>query len=192
MIFDRISLVRAYAALKIVDLGDGKVGDILFNKTAYYGTKTAFKFKDLKELADYINEQYPYQYFNDTCVCATSENESIWTLLSFTVNLDGQRYVTFVNSLRGEFESAQGDLINIKSKQALAKVFKVNQDLSNMKANYSCFAYIQNQLDYVGPCGYIEIITNLAYDNLLKTYHKTKNLPDLRAFTTLGGPTVKG
>lgn len=186
MIFDRISLVRAYAALKIVDLADGKVGDILFNRSAYYGTKTTFKFKDLKDLATYINDNYPYQYFNETCACATSENESIWTLLSFTVNIEGQRYVTFVNNLRGEFESAQGELINIKSKQALTKVFKVNQDLRNMKDNYSCFAYIQNQIDYVGPCGYIEVITNLAYDNLLKTYYKTKNLPDLGAFTTLG------
>ena len=40
MIFDRISLVKSYASLKVVELNDGAVKDILFNKTAYYGTKT--------------------------------------------------------------------------------------------------------------------------------------------------------
>ena len=39
MLFDRISLVKAYAALRIVENNDGPVNSILFNRTAHYGTK---------------------------------------------------------------------------------------------------------------------------------------------------------
>ena len=62
MIFDRISLVKSYAGLKVVELNDGKVKDILFNKTAYYGTKTVRRFNTLKDLGDFIDKNYPYHY----------------------------------------------------------------------------------------------------------------------------------
>ena len=40
MVFDRISLIEAYKVLKTVNENDGPVSKILFNKTAFYGTKT--------------------------------------------------------------------------------------------------------------------------------------------------------
>ena len=49
MIFDRISLVIAYTSLKVVELNEAPVKDILFNKTAYYGTKTIERFKTLND-----------------------------------------------------------------------------------------------------------------------------------------------
>ena len=36
MVFDRITLIEAYKTLKIVNENDGKVTDILFNKTAFF------------------------------------------------------------------------------------------------------------------------------------------------------------
>ena len=48
MIFDRISLVGAYKALKHVQDNDGRVAEILFNKQAFYGTKTKLRFKGLR------------------------------------------------------------------------------------------------------------------------------------------------
>ena len=44
MLFDRISLVKAYTALRIVENNDGPVSNILFNKTAHYGTKTVIRY----------------------------------------------------------------------------------------------------------------------------------------------------
>ena len=175
MIFDRISLATAYGALKIVELNDGPVKDIIFNKTAWYGTKTIIRFKTTTELRDFINENYPYLYHVKGCQCATGPNEAIWTLLSFNLKLDrGQRYATFVNNLRGEFESAQEAQFNKTSIDALSKVFKNQAQLLRLKANYSCFAYIQNQNRYVNECEYIEVITNKAYDELMALYPNTR------------------
>lgn len=175
MIFDRISLATAYGALKIVELNDGPVKDIIFNKTAWYGTKTIIRFKTTAELRDFINENYPYLYHVKGCQCATGPNEAIWTLLSFNLKLDrGQRYATFVNNLRGEFESAQEAQFNKTSIDALSKVFKSHTQLLRLKANYSCFAYIQNQNRYVNECEYIEVITNKAYDELMSLYPSTR------------------
>lgn len=173
MIFDRISLAAAYGALKIVELNDGPVKDIIFNKTAWYGTKTVIRFKTLAELRDFINENYPFYYYAKDCQCATGPNEAIWTLLSFNLKLNtGQRYATFVNNLRGGFESAQEAQFNKTSVDALARVFRTQTDLLRLKENYSCFAYILNQNRYIDECEYIELITNKAYDDLMYLYSK--------------------
>ena len=77
MVFDRISLVKAYGALKIVELNDGAVKDILFNKTSYYGTKTIDRFDRLSDLAAFINENYPYQYLYGQILSNSFYNQNL-------------------------------------------------------------------------------------------------------------------
>ena len=176
MIFDRISLVKSYAALKVVELNDGAIKDILFNKTAYYGTKTIKRFKTLQDLADFINKNYPYQYFDPDCQCAVTGNDAIWTPLSFNLTLSNNRYATFVNNLRGDFESAQENRLNKTSVKACKSIFANNAELKRLKGTYSCFGYVVNQNQYVAPCEYVELITNEAYRRLVsELYPLSKN-----------------
>lgn len=185
MIFDRISLVKSYAALKIVELNDGAVKDILFNKTAYYGTKTIERFKTLQDLADFINANYPYQYFDPNCQCAVTGNDAIWTPLSFNLTLANNRYATFVNNMRTEFESAQEKKLNSTSVKACASIFANNAELKRLKGNYSCFEYVVNQNQYVAPCEYIELITNEAYRRLVSELYPLSKNTDLNTFSLL-------
>jgi hypothetical protein len=188
MIFDRISLVIAYTSLKVVELNEAPVKDILFNKTAYYGTKTIERFKTLNDLKDFINKNYPYQHFDLNCQCATSGNEAIWTPLSFNVVLPKKRYATFVNNMRGEFESAQEIKLNSLSVKACADIFKLNARLITLKKKYSCFEYVINQNFYVSPCEYVDLIINDEYKELItKLYPKSKH-PDLGAMKILKTP----
>ena len=145
MVFDRISLVKSYAALKIVELNDGAVKDILFNKTAYYGTKTILRFKNLKDLADFINKNYPFQYFDPNCQCAVTSKDAIWTPLSFNLTLEDDRYASFVNNLRGDFESAQEKRLNSTSVKAGKSIFETTAELVRLKGEYSCFHLLCDQ-----------------------------------------------
>lgn len=185
MIFDRISLVKSYAGLKVVELNDGKVKDILFNKTAYYGTKTVRRFNTLKDLGDFVDKNYPYQYFDPDCQCAVTGKEAIWTPLSFNLTLPNDRYATFVNNMRGSFESAQGDKLNKLSVDACTDIFKNASDLERLKVQYSCFEYVVNQQQYVAPCEYVELIVNDAYTQLVKKYYPLSKNTDLTAFELL-------
>ena len=176
MIFDRISLVKAYTSLKIVELNDGGVKDILFNKTAYYGTKTIERFKTLADLRAFINENYPFQYFDPNCQCAVTSKDAIWTPLSFNLTLPKDRFATFVNNMRQEFESAQEVRLNKTSVDACKAIFTSNARLATLKKNYSCFEYVVNQNQYVAPCEYIDLIVNDAYTELVtKLYPLSKN-----------------
>lgn len=185
MVFDRISLVKSYAALKIVELNDGAVKDILFNKTAYYGTKTILRFKNLKDLADFINKNYPFQYFDPNCQCAVTSKDAIWTPLSFNLTLEDDRYASFVNNLRGDFESAQEKRLNSTSVKACKSIFETNAELVRLKGEYSCFGYVANQQQYVNPCEYVELITNEAYRRLVEVLYPTATHPDLTEFQLL-------
>ncbi len=185
MVFDRISLVRSYAALKVVELNDGAVKDILFNKTAFYGTKTIIRFKTLKDLADFINKNYPFQYFDPNCQCAVTKKDAIWTPLSFNLTLPGGRYASFVNNLRQEFESAQEKRLNPTSVKACSEIFKTNLELMRLKSEYSCFGYVMNQQQYVNPCEYVELITNEAYEKLVNVIYPVATHPDLPEFQLL-------
>ena len=181
MIFDRISLVKAYAGLKIVQLNDGAIKDILFNKTAHYGTKTILRFKTLADLAAFINENYPYQYFDINCQCGITQNEAIWRPLSFNLTLPNNRYATFVNNLRGDFESAQEADLNKLSVDACKAIFKTEAQLTRLKGTYACMEYIQNQNLYVDPCNYVEIIRNDAYFELMQKLYPLSKHPDITA-----------
>ena len=185
MIFDRISLVKSYAALKIVELNDGAVKDILFNKTAYYGTKTIERFKTLQDLAAFINANYPYQYFDPKCQCAVTGNDAIWTPLSFNLTLANNRYATFVNNMRTEFESAQEKKLNSTSVSACRGIFSTNAELVSLKKNYSCFEYVINQNQYVAPCEYVELITNEAYRRLVGELYPLSKNRDLVTYAIL-------
>ena len=174
MIFDRISLVDAYAALQVTEANEGKLAQVLFNRTAYYGTKTNVRFTSVSSLKTFIETEFAYQAFDPNCECGTC-NESIWQLLSFTVQLPTRRFVTFVNNLRGEFESAEGAQLNKASKDHLARVFTKNAQLIRLKKDQSCFGYIENQGKYVSPCDYIELIKTVAHDDVIKLYQSTRN-----------------
>ena len=185
MIFDRISLVKSYAALKVVELNDGAVKDILFNKTAYYGTKTIIRFKTLQDLADFINKNYPFQYFDPKCQCAVTGNDAIWTPLSFNLTLPNGKYASFVNNLRQEFESAQEKRLNPMSVKACTSIFTKNAELVSLKKNYSCFEYVINQNQYVAPCEYVELITNEAYRRLVGELYPLSKNKDLTTYSIL-------
>ena len=185
MIFDRISLVKSYASLKIVELNDGAVKDILFNKTAYYGTKTIIRFKTLQDLAAFINKNYPFQYFDPKCQCAVTGNDAIWTPLSFNLTLANNRYASFVNNLRGDFESAQENKLNSTSVKACKTIFTNNAELKGLKGTYSCFEYVINQNQYVAPCEYVELITNEAYRRLVGELYPLSKNRDLVTYAIL-------
>jgi len=175
MLFDRISLVEAYDALRVAEANEGIISQILFNKTAYYGTKTVVRFDSVRQLRQHIEQNFAYQQFDPNCECATC-NDSIWQLLSFTVQLPDMRYVSFVNNLRGQFESAEGALLNKTTKDRLALVFRKNARLAVVKKNATCFGYIENQGKYVSPCDYITVIKNDYHDELIALYQKTKGI----------------
>ena len=175
MLFDRISLVEAYDALRVAEANEGIISQILFNKTAYYGTKTVVRFDSVRQLRQHIEQNFAYQQFDPNCECATC-NDSIWQLLSFTVQLPDMRYVSFVNNLRGQFESAEGALLNKTTKDRLALVFRKNARLVVVKKNATCFGYIENQGKYVSPCDYITVIKNDYHDELIALYQKTKGI----------------
>ena len=162
MLFDRITLATAYEALKVAELNEGTLSNILFNKTAYYGTKTQIRFSTIEELRDYINLNFPFQMLYLNCQCGTCD-EAMWQLLSFTVKLPTQRYVSFINNIRGEFESAEGEQLNKLSKDKLASVFSQNARLKLLLDTQECKEYIQNQGRYVNPCEYIEVELSLIH-----------------------------
>lgn len=181
MIFDRISLVSAYRALKFVDDNDGRITEILFNRNAFYGTKTNIRFKTLADLKRHIDTDLAYYHFDPECDCGTNQ-ESIQRLLSFQVHIKDlntqkeNKYAIFVNNMRREFESGNAAALNALSIKKLQEVFTGNERLAFLKENYICEAYIQKQGDYVNPCDYIEIVSNNFYDELItKFYHQTQN-----------------
>lgn len=181
MIFDRISLVNAYKAIKYVNDNDGRVADILFNKQNEYGTKTAPRFASLADLKAFIDGQFAYRHFDMNCDCGT-ENESVWNLLSFNVFLKDintqqeAKYAIFVNNIRQDFESGKASFLNPISIKKLQAVFEGSLRLGFLRENYICESYIQYQGDYVNPCDYIEIVSNDFYNELITVhYYQTQN-----------------
>ena len=181
MIFDRISLVSAYRALRFVNDNDGTVSDILFNRDAFYGTKTNLRYKTLADLKRHIDEDLAYYHFNPECDCGTNQ-ESIQRLLSFQIrkkDLKTQKeakYAIFVNNMRKIFESGQKAELKQLSIKKIQEVFTGNKRLEFLKENYECEAYIQKQGNYVNPCDYTEIVSNDFYTELItKHYYLTQN-----------------
>ena len=176
MVFDRISLIKIYDTLKIVEDNDGPVSNILLNRTSQYGTKTVPRFRVLADLKVLIEEKYPYQVWDPDCNCAT-ENEGIYNVLAFTVYVDDKKHAIFVNNIRAGFESQKTEQLNAISVKKVHQLFTVDQFLKSLLSNYVCFPYIQDPGEYTNPCDYIEIIKNKAYETLINKYYRaTKRL----------------
>ena len=178
MLIDRISLANAFGALQKTELNEGKISQILFNKSAKYGTKTQKRFESINAMRDFINNEFPFQLLYIDCQCGTC-NEAVWQLLGFTIELPNRRFISFINNMRGQFESAEGYLLNKISKDALSEVFLQQSRLNIVKNNYECSEYIQNQGRYVSPCEYIDVEYNNYYTELIQLYNKTKGIPSL-------------
>lgn len=169
MVFDRISLIDAYNVLKVLNDNDGPVTNILFNRTAFYGTKTVPRFATLADLKSFINTKYPYKYYEEDCECAT-EIESIYTLLAFEVG-DQTRHSIFVNNMRTLLDSAKKAKLNDLSVKVTKEIFNRGSRLNFLFDNYVCFSYIQEQGQYVYPCDYIEIIKNVYYTEVIRDFY---------------------
>lgn len=181
MIFDRISLVAAYVALKYVNDNDGRVTDILFNTNGYYGTKTTPRFKTLASLKSHIDSEFPYYHIDTDCDCGTGQ-DSILRLLSFSiitkndVTQKEHKHAIFVNNMRKGVETAKEPQLNRLSVKKIAEVFASNLRLEFLKDNYICESYVQLQGHYVNPCDYITIVSNAFYSELITNhYYKTQN-----------------
>lgn len=169
MVFDRISLIDAYNVLKVLNDNDGPVTNILFNRTAFYGTKTVPRFATLADLKAFINTRYPYKYYEEDCECAT-EVESIYTLLAFEVG-DQTRHSIFVNNMRTLLDSVKQAKLNDLSVKVTKEIFNKGNRLGFLFDNYVCFSYIQEQGQYVYPCDYIEIIKNAYYTEVIRDFY---------------------
>ena len=108
-----------------------------------------------------------------------------YIILSFNLTLKNNRYASFVNNLRGDFESAQETKLNSTSVSACRTIFTQNAELVRLKAEYSCFGYMINQQQYVNPCEYVELIVNDEYTYLVGTLYPTSRHPDLLEFQLL-------
>jgi hypothetical protein len=177
MIFDRISLVNAYRALNYVDSNEGRVSDILFNKDSSYGTKTIPRFKDLKALKLYIDTNVPYLY-TDSKRADVIDRRTMYNLLTFNVYLKDintqveSDHAIFVNNIRNSIESVKQSELNNTSSNELQKVFTENLRLKFLKENAKYDSYITSSMDYLEPVGYISIIPNGFYTELINKYYK--------------------
>lgn len=178
MIFDRLTLLGIYDTLRTVDDNDDRVSSILLHRISTYGTKTLPRFNNIRELRDYIDKNYPFVIKgNDYCGCLTC-NEGFFELLNFKVN-DIEDTSMFINNIRRVFESGKGSRLNKLSTKALQKLFRQNVYMKGLFESYVCFPYIQDPELYTYPCEYVEIIKNIQYTNVIKTYVSNARRSDM-------------
>jgi len=205
MVFDRITLINAYNALKTYQDNNGVIRNILFNRTTRYGTKTAPRFKDLMALKSFINEKYPFIISNQA-LCLTKD-ESIWTLLAFEVysrpeDLDKNivqennrrhviqlkpisKHATFVNNIRGGYESQKKSNQDSLSINKINKVFQKDKELEILFRDYICTPYIENTLNFIEGPAYIESKKNESYNKLIEIHYKETKTKEFPTRTTL-------
>lgn len=193
MIFDRITLIKAYRALKLVQDNDGEVKNILFNKTSKYGTRKPPRFQDLKALKEFINQKYPYVIPSEY-TCITGLDESIWTLLAFEIHSRKEdliadiitennkrrdiksqavsKYITFVNNIKGQYRSQKKEFQNSLTRREIDNIFRLNTEIDRLFKTYECRPYIENSANYLDPAMYIEILKNNAYNTVINKYYK--------------------
>lgn len=198
MVFDRITLINAYDTIKLSQDNDGRVSNILLNRSSKYGTKTMPRFRDLEHLREFINEKYPYIVSNE-CNCPT-KNEGLWNVLAFEVrsrpedlnsdliaennkrrNINVQpasKHATFVNNIRREHESQKNAFQNKMGVTKTDQLFKENTPLLSLFKDYVCFPYIELPGQYTDPCDYITIIKNDSYRTLIDKYYKPTRRKD--------------
>lgn len=192
MVFDRITLIKAYDVLKLAQDNDGNVRNILLNRSSKYGTKTVPRFENLEHLREFINDKYPY-IVSSACSCPT-KNEGLWNILTYEVysrpeDLErdlieennkrrdikvqpASKHATFVNNMRRSYESQKASHQNALGVSKVDQQFKDDSDLRHLFKTYVCFPYIESQGNYIDPCLYIEIIKNESYTKLIENYYK--------------------
>jgi len=176
MVFERITLLNIYDALKQIETNERRVSSILINRSSKFGTKTIPRFNNIAELRKFIVDNYPYRKLdNPECECYTC-NEGVMTLLNFTIDDDGDKI--FVNNLRREFESAKSKKINDSSIKTLTSLFKQQSQIFDLFNKYVCYSYISPQPTYWNPCEYVEFLTNKAYEDLINKYYTKTKRPD--------------
>lgn len=176
MVFERITLINIYDALKQIETNEKKVSSILINRTSKYGTKTMPRFNNINELKKFISDNFPYRKLeNPECECYTC-NEGIMTLLNFSIDDDGDKI--FVNNIRRDFESAKSSKLNNSSIKTLTELFRRQSEIYTLFTTYVCFGYISPQPQYWNPCEYAEFLTNKAYEDLINKYYVKTRRPD--------------
>lgn len=176
MVFERITLINIYDALKAIETNENKVSSILINRTSKFGIKKLPRFENLAALKAFIMENYPYRKIdNPECECFTC-NEGLASLLNFTVGSGDD--IIFINNMRREFESAKEGSLNKTSVDALRRLFKQQNELENLFVKFVCYGYVAPQPTYFDPCEYIEFITNNFYHTLIDKYYKPTRRDD--------------
>lgn len=180
MVFERITLINIYDALKAIETNEKRVSSILINRSSKFGTKTFPRFENIEALKSFITENYPYRKIdNPECECFTC-NEGLISLLNFSV--EDTEDVIFVNNLRTSFESAKEKVLNKTSIDALKKLFNQRSQLENLFLKFVCYGYVAPQPEYWNPCEYTDFITNSFYHTLIDKYYKPTRRPDFPGY----------
>ena len=176
MVFERITLINIYDALKEIETNENKVSSILINMVSKKGSKTIPRLESIDSLKKFIFDNYPFiKLDNPECECYTC-TERVANLLSFTITVGEEKI--FINNIRKDFQSAKSDRVNNITRSTLSNLFKVNTTIHELFVKYVCETYIKPASTYINPCDYIEQVKNKAYDDLIeKHYIKTKR-PD--------------
>jgi len=176
MVFERITLINIYDALKQIESNEDKISSILINRTTVRGSKTYPRFDSIADLRSFIIQNYPYRKLEyPECECYTC-NEGVASLLNFSIK-DGDNNI-FVNNMRQDVESAKEEKINGTSIKTLRELFTKQTEISKLFMKYVCYSYISPQPTYLDPCEYMEFVTNKEYITLIEKYYTLTKRPD--------------
>lgn len=186
MVFERISLIQIYDALKTVHENEGRVESILINRGVPRGTKTFLRFNDIHHLRRFINENYPYMRWQADCECVTCR-ESVCNLLNYTIVEPSGRGI-FVNNIRKDYESAKQVRMNDLSVKSMRALFNNNLKVVDIYNSYTCFPYVYPQDEYMefeqsSESCYVEILINKAYTDLIEKLYKPTLRPDFHTIS---------
>jgi len=176
MVFERITLINIYDALKQIESNEDKISSILINRTTVRGSKTYPRFDNIAALKAFIIQNYPYRKLEyPECQCYTC-NEGVANLLNFSIN-DGDNKI-FINNMRQDLESVKEAKINGTSSKTLRELFRKQLEISKLFTKYVCYGYINPQQTYWNPCEYAEFVTNKEYETLIEKYYVLTKRPD--------------
>jgi len=176
MVFERITLINIYDALKEIEANESKVSSVLINMVSKRGSKTIPRFDSIDSLKKFIVDNYPFiKLDNPECECYTCD-ESVASLLNFTIT-NGEEKI-FINNIRENFQSAKSNRVNDITTNTLNTLFKLTSTLNGIFVKYVCFTYINPNSTYINPCDYIDQTKNKAYEDLIDKYYIKTKRPD--------------
>lgn len=182
MVFERISLIDIYDALKGVESNEGKISNILLTRSSKRGSRTLPKFSDLSSLKSYIDTNYPYRTSKaPECECLTcSGEEGIIKLLSFKI--DNKITIQNIREVLTSYNLGDINGMSIKLLQQL----NIKQGIVGRYYSDSiCEQYVnQYSVIYWTPCSYIGIVQNQTYKDLITALYEPTNRPDFPTKTT--------